>query len=116
MGGGTMAAMLVLLALSAVKETNSAPENYLEKFRTKHMRVAVPDNDSLVELSYDASVFDHNGQWIEVGISGVDDPKDSDLLALFAPADAYKSGASPVKFEFASAAEGYLTSGKGSLR
>ncbi len=52
-GDGMMAAMLLgHLALSAVKETNSAPENYLEKFHMEHICVAVLGNGSVVEYQY----------------------------------------------------------------
>lgn len=47
--------------------------------------------------------------------SGVRNPQPSDLLAVYAPPDAFKQQRAPVKFINASDAEGYLWSGAGSL-
>lgn len=100
-----------LLALASSKETEY--HNYLEKFRSHEMEMAL---ESGVKLWYNSTEVNRSGDWVEVSFSGVQRPHRMDIVALFVPADAYKRGSAPVKYEFAEQAQDYAQKGSGVLR
>lgn len=113
-GAVLLTAALLCATLTGIAASSQEEfHNYLEKYRTPEMDIEL---DSHVQLWYNASTFNRSGEWVEVSFAGVAHPHRMDIVALFAPADAYERGSAPVKYEFADQSPEYLGTGSGRLR
>ena len=111
--------LLLLPALGAPRRAAPAASlyhNYLEKFAAGRLAVQGGSASEGITLAVNATELWHSGQWVEVAVAGVPQPQPTDMLALYAPADAFVHGAAPVKYENLTAAPGYLDRGAGRLR
>jgi acid phosphatase type 7 len=86
--------------------------NYLEAFNSQNSKFK-PETSIVIKCNI--SELSRNGEWVEVSWSGVSKPKEADMLALFAPPDAYHDGAAPVKYAYANSSANYIKTGSGSM-
>lgn len=67
------------------------------------------------QLAVNSTKLRANEEWVEVSVTGVQQPNATDYIAVFSPLGSWKGQAAPVKYESLAAADGYLDSGSGSL-
>lgn len=105
-----------LFLLGALVVLGGEPEyhNYLERFLVEKFKPSFKQNGS-ASIHVNVTTLQGAYGWVAVSIAGVADPSDGDILALFAPANAYWDGSAPVKYEFLTADPHYLTTGTADL-
>ena len=124
-GGGSVAITHVLvvrfcLAVLCVATTcfgadvsGQDTHNAIEGFQVNNVRHAL-DND--IQLGSSHSMLAASGQWVDVSWSGVQDPQDDDIIAVYAPANVSAYDTSPVKYKWAVSTPNHRKEGAGSVR
>uniref|UniRef100_A0A1D1ZXW6 Purple acid phosphatase n=2 Tax=Auxenochlorella protothecoides TaxID=3075 RepID=A0A1D1ZXW6_AUXPR len=71
--------------------------------------------ETAVRLDLNTSGPHVAGEWVEVRISGVIDPRYDDMIALYAPEDVDPRTVAPLKYKFLAAVPSYVERGEGTL-
>lgn len=105
--------MRVLFYLSLILAVGCFPHNELSNIVPSAIRWELKDG---VHIEANVSQISTSGEWLEITLCCVDDPKETDWLALYAPGDVDPRMSSPVQYWDLEDAEGYMGTGHALIR